>query len=124
MLDMWQSKTRCNLVSKKRANKNLYAICGDESEVNEEAMDDEEELQAWCPLEESDRLSIRTSKTLRETKQKKEHISAKETYGTDSDDIPSWSSQDMLEHVRVACQHDILRMSASHTVGEKKKEMP
>ena len=35
-------------------NKNLYAIGKAESEINDEAADNEEELQAWCLLQESE----------------------------------------------------------------------
>ena len=35
-------------------NKNLYAIGEEESEVNDEATDNEEEWQAWSLLEESE----------------------------------------------------------------------
>ena len=38
----------------KGGNKNLYAIGEDESEVNEQATSNDDELQAWCLLEERD----------------------------------------------------------------------
>ena len=38
----------------KGGNKNLYAMGEKASEINEEAVDNEEELQAWCLLEESE----------------------------------------------------------------------
>ena len=38
----------------KGSNKNLHAGGKEESEINEEAVDNDEELQSWCLLEESE----------------------------------------------------------------------
>ena len=45
--DMWRNTTHCSIVFQKR-DKNLYAVGEDESEISEEAVDNKEELQAWC----------------------------------------------------------------------------
>ena len=37
---------------RKGSNKNLYAVDEDENENTEESVEDEDELQAWCLLEE------------------------------------------------------------------------
>ena len=39
----------------KDLNQNLYAVGQEEGEISEEAVDNEEELQAWCLLEEINR---------------------------------------------------------------------
>ena len=39
---------------RKGSNKNLYAVDEDENENTEESVEDEDELQAWCLLEESE----------------------------------------------------------------------
>ena len=41
-------------VQQEATHTHLYAIGGEESGVNEEAFDNEEELQAWCVVEESE----------------------------------------------------------------------
>ena len=54
LLDMWKSRTHCSVVSKKGSSNNLYAIDEEDSGHVEEANDSEEDLQAWCRLEESE----------------------------------------------------------------------
>ena len=53
MLDVRHDRPRCSVMSKRRQHK-LYAIDEDDSEIVEEAADNEEVLQLWCSLEESE----------------------------------------------------------------------
>ena len=53
MLDLWQTG-HIAAWCRKGGNNNLYAIDEDDSENFEEAADNEEDLQAWCLLEESE----------------------------------------------------------------------
>ena len=55
MLDVWQDRPHCSVGVEKDATPFLYAIDEDDSEnVGKEATDNEEDLQAWCLLEESE----------------------------------------------------------------------
>ena len=54
MLDVRQDRTHCSLVQERKSNKNLYAIDEDDSEKVEESAEDEDDLRAWCLLEESE----------------------------------------------------------------------
>ena len=53
MLDVRHDRPHCSVVSKRRQHK-LYAFHEDDSEIVEEAADNEEVLQLWCSLEESE----------------------------------------------------------------------
>ena len=53
--ELSQAKETCQIAGcRKGSNKNLYAVDEDENENTEESVEDEEELQAWCLLEESE----------------------------------------------------------------------
>ena len=53
MLDVRQDRTHCSLC-RKGGNTNLYAVDEDDGENAEESTENEEDLQAWCLLEESE----------------------------------------------------------------------
>ena len=52
-LDVWKIRTRCSLVPTRR-QQDFVCHCVEVREHAEEANDSEEDLQAWCLLEESD----------------------------------------------------------------------
>ena len=90
-MDVWKDRTHCSVVSN-RGDKNLYAIDEEDSEFVEEATDNEEDLQAWCLLEESENEQWQEAVSRREKQKLKKAyqaslLSAESSHNSNSKEI-------------------------------------
>ena len=102
---------------RKGINKNLYAVDEDENENTEESVEDEEELQAWCLLEESESEQWQEV-TSRRTKQR-----AKKVKPSSLLSVESWKNSDTKKVVETKDQWAKVRVTmdsgaAGHVMPE------